>query len=167
MRIRIRLYTLMWMWIRILLLIKWCKSAFTSLEILHSSIFSLLASSVSVDVPKLLHFEHFKFLNLDFNADSDPTFFSHADPEPVAKNNADLCGSGSAKWLFYCFRYRTFWYRFLFCWARFFPLLDRIRGTGEPLNEATVHLYPDAGLNTPIITSAISVYARDDSWERC
>jgi hypothetical protein len=31
----------------------------------------------------------------------------------------------------------------------------------------TVHLDPDAILNTLIITSLISVYARNDSWEKC
>jgi hypothetical protein len=48
--------------------------------------------------PSLSLFQPLKLLNFDFNAASDPAFHSNtdADPDSASKNNADLCGSGSA-----------------------------------------------------------------------
>jgi hypothetical protein len=46
-----------------------------------------------------LHFDSLKLLNFDLYADPDPDFHSTADsgPDPASQNNADSCGSGSAR----------------------------------------------------------------------
>jgi hypothetical protein len=55
---------------------------------------------VSAHEPPRLYLEPQKLLNFDFNEapDPDPDFHSNEDPnpEPDSKNNAELCGSGSA-----------------------------------------------------------------------
>ncbi len=93
-RIWIKLFTLMW--IRILLLIKgmWiCEHCHTEPPHLPSW------ASTSTAPPRL-HFEPVKLLNFDFNEDPDPAFHSKADPHPASKDNADQCGSWSAIPLF-------------------------------------------------------------------
>jgi hypothetical protein len=55
-------------------------------QTLQGSILSLHASILGSTALKLLNF--------DLNADPDPAF--HSDVDPASKNNADLCGSGSA-----------------------------------------------------------------------
>jgi hypothetical protein len=49
---------------------------------------------MSVHVSPLLHFEHVKLLNFDFNADPNP---ANADPDKdlASKVCADPCGSGT------------------------------------------------------------------------
>jgi hypothetical protein len=72
MRIRIRLFT--FIWIQILLLIKVMQ----------------IGNHWSTDPPGL-HFEPLKLLNVYFNADSDsvPAFYLNADPDPASQDNAD------------------------------------------------------------------------------
>ncbi len=65
--IRIKLFTLIRIRIRILLLIRWCESATTGQQALQAPgpILSLHTFIVSVNGPPWLHFESLKLLNFD------------------------------------------------------------------------------------------------------
>jgi hypothetical protein len=88
LRIRIRLLTLMW--IRILLIIKVMATCY------HWSTDSILSRHASNE-RQWLQYEPLKLMKFDFNADQDPASHSNADPDPashnadpVSQNNADL-----------------------------------------------------------------------------
>ncbi len=72
MRIQIRLFSLMRIWIWILFLVKVLR----------------ICDYWSTD-PQVLHFKSLKLLNFDLNADPDPALHSNADPDPASENNAD------------------------------------------------------------------------------
>ncbi len=51
---------------------------------------------MSIHVPPRHYFDPIILSNFDFkNVDPVPAFHSNADPDPVSKDNADLCGFGS------------------------------------------------------------------------
>jgi hypothetical protein len=79
MRIRIQLFTSMWIRILLIKVMLICDHWSTDLLVLH----------LSVHGTPWLRYEPRKFLNFDFNADPDPAFHSNVDLDPASKNNAD------------------------------------------------------------------------------